>query len=316
MEERKSIKGYLLIFMSGVFWGFGGYFVTQMSKTGASSLMTAFSGHFFTLLPLLIYILVKKGKKGFKISKKGLLYSILLGALTKGIFKLANDTAVVSVGVATASILMYLAPVFTALMSMMFFKERLRGYQYIALILNLVGCILMVTGGKFEELNISGIGLALGILAGFLYALNTILGKVATSGDDPETMTFYMLLFSAITMGIFAKPWENLSLFGNSTFLFWGILNAVFTGLFANLLFLNGLSMNVDASKATIIASGEVVVATLTGVLLLSEKINFVGFLGIIIMLISIVLMNITIPIKPKEIADTNSSSVTPVESR
>ena len=289
--------------MSGVFWGLGGYLVTQMSNMGVSSLMTAFSGHFLALLPLLIYLLVKKGINGLKISRKGLLYSILLGALTKGIFKLANDTAVTLVGVSTASILMYLAPVFTAIMSMLFFKEKLRGYQHLAVLLNLIGCILMVTGGNFAELNISGLGLTLGAIAGFLYALNTIIGKVATGGDDPETMTFYMLLFSAITMGIFAKPWQHLALFTNSTFLFWAILNSMFTGMLANLLYLKGLPLNVDASKATIIASAEVVIATLSGVLLLSEKINFVGTFGIVIMLVSIVLMNVNIP-KKRDITD------------
>ncbi|MDR7855747.1 DMT family transporter [Tissierella sp.] len=304
MEKRRSLEGYLLVFISGVLWGLGGYFVTKMNNIGVSSLMTAFPGHFLALLPLLIYLLVKKGKNGLKISKKGLLYSILLGALTKGIFKLANDTAVTLVGVATASILMYLAPVFTAIMSMIFFKEKLRGYQHFALVLNLFGCILMVTGGNFAELNISGLGLTLGALAGFLYALTTIIGKVATSGDDPETMTFYMLLFSAITMGIFAKPWQHLDLFTNSTFLFWAILNSMTTGLMANLLYLKGLSMNVDASKATIITSAEVVVATLSGVFLLNEKINLVGYIGIAIMLVSIILMNITIPIKQKEITE------------
>lgn len=241
---------------------------------------------------------------GLKISKRGLLYSILLGALTKGIFKLANDTAVTLVGVAAGSILMYLAPVFTAIMSVIFFKERLRGYQHFAVLLNLVGCILMVTGGNFAELNISGLGLTLGVISGFLYALNTIIGKVATDGDDPETMTFYMLLFSAMATSIFAKPWQHLDLFTNSTFLFWAFLNSISTGLIANLLYLKGLSMGVDASKATIIASGEVVIATLSGVFLLNEKINFIGSFGIVIMLISIVLMNITIPTKQKEVTE------------
>lgn len=309
MEQRRSLQGYLLIFMSGVFWGLGGYFVTQMSNMGVSSLMTAFSGHFLAVVPLFVYILLKKGVNGLKISKKGLLYSILLGALTKGIFKLANDTAVTMVGVATASILMYLAPVFAAIMSMLFFKEKLRGYQHFAVLINLVGCILMVTGGNFTKLSISGLGLTLGAISGFLYAFNTILGKVATNGDDPETMTFYMLLFSAITMSIFAKPWQHVDLFMNSTFIFWALLNAMFTGMFANLLYLKGLSLNVDASKATIIASGEVVIATLSGVFLLNEKINIVGSFGIVIMLISIVLMNITIPIKQKEITENKAIS-------
>lgn len=303
MEKRKSLRGYLLIFLSGVFWGLGGYLVTQMSNMGVSALITAFSGHFLALLPLAFYLLVRKGISGLKISKKGLLYSIILGALTKGIFKLANDTAVTLVGVATSSILMYLAPVFTAIMSMVFFKEKLRVYQHFAVILNLIGCILMVSGGNFVELNISGLGLVLGVLSGFLYALTTIIGKVATGGDDPETMTFYMLLFSAITMGLFAKPWEHLELFTNSTFLFWALLNSMSTGLIANLLYLKGLGMNVDASKATIIASGEVIIATLSGVFLLNEKINLVGTVGIIIMLGSIVLMNINIPRK-KEVTE------------
>lgn len=300
MEKKSSLKGYFLIFTSGVLWGLGGYFVTQMSNMGVSSLMTAFPGHFLALLPLLIYLLMKKGVSGLKISKKGLMYSIILGALTKGIFKLANDTAISLVGVATASILMYLAPVFAAIMSMIFLNEKLKGYQHAALILNLAGCILMVTGGNFAELNISGLGLALGALSGFLYALTTIIGKVATGGDDPETMTFYMLLFSTITMGIFAKPWQHVELFMNSRFLFWAILNAMTTGLMANLLYLKGLSMNVDASKATIITSAEVVIATLSGVFLLGESISLVGYLGIGIMLVSIVLMNINIQKKPE----------------
>lgn len=162
----------------------------------------------------------------------------------------------------------------------------------------------MVTGGNFQQLNISALGLTLGVISGFLYGLNTILAKLATSGDDPETMTFYMLLFSAIAMSIFAKPWQNLDLFTNNTFLLWAFLNSMSTGLIANLLYLKGLSMNVDASKATIIASVEVVIATFSGILLLSEKINFLGLFGIVIMLLSIVLMNINIPIKQKEVTE------------
>ena len=177
MEKKRQLKGYILVAIAGSLWGIGGFFVAKMSETGASSLMTAFASHFLALPPLLIYLLATKGLKGLKISKKGLFFSILLGVLTKGIFKLALDTSITLVGVATSTILMYLAPVWTAIMAMIFFKEKLRGYQHFALVLNLLGCILMVTGGNFTDLNISGLGLALGLLAGFLYGLSTILGK-------------------------------------------------------------------------------------------------------------------------------------------
>lgn len=178
--KKSYLQGYLFIAIAGLLWGIGGFFVTKMSDIGASSLMTAFAGHSLALPPLLLYLLAKKGVEGLKISKKGLLYSILLGVLTKGIFKLALDTSMILVGVATSTILMYLAPVWTAIMAVIFFKEKLRGYQNFALVLNLIGCILVVTGGNITELNISGLGLALGLAAGFLYGLSTILGKVGT----------------------------------------------------------------------------------------------------------------------------------------
>lgn len=300
--ERKnsSLLGYTLVFASGFLWGLGGYFVLRMSAVGATPLITAFTGHFFAIIPLLVILLVTKGIDGLKISKKGFLYSILLGALTKGIFKLAGDTAITMIGVATLTILRYLAPFFTAVMLVIFFKKKLRGYQVIALGLNLLGCALMVTRGDFSTLNISVIGLALGVLVGFLYALNTIIGKVATSGDDPLTMAFYMIFFSMLTMAIFAQPWEHVELFQNKEFLFWALMNSVCTGLLGNIFFLRGLSMNVEASKVTIVTSIEVIVATLTGVLLLNEQINIAGFIGILFMIASIIGINIELPLKKK----------------
>lgn len=296
MEKRRHLQGYLLVALAGSLWGIGGFFVAKMSEIGASSLLTAFTGHFLALPPLLIYLLAKNGLDGLKISKKGLLFSILLGALTKGIFKLSLDTSMTLVGIATSTILMYLAPVWTAIMAVIFFKEKLRGYQNIALILNLMGCFLMVTGGNFTELKISGLGLALGLAAGFLYGLSTILGKLGTSEDDSVTMAFYMFLFSSLTTAMFARPWEHLDLIANGSFLFWSTLGAVLSGTLANVFFFKGLSFGIDASKTTIVASIEVIVATLAGVFLLNEKINLVGYIGIVIMLGSIVLMNVNVP--------------------
>lgn len=163
MMEKRYLKGYLYVAIAGSLWGIGGFFVTKMSETGASSLMTAFAGHFLALPSLLIYLLAKKGIGGLKISKKGLMVSILLGVLTKGIFKLCLDTSMILVGIATATILMYLAPVWTAIMALIFFREKLRGYQYFALALNIIGCLLVVTGGNLTELNISGLGLVLSL---------------------------------------------------------------------------------------------------------------------------------------------------------
>ena len=143
------------------------------------------------------------------------------------------------VGVATSTILMYLAPVWTAIMAIIFFKEKLKGYQVFALALNLFGCALMVTGGNFAELNISGLGLALGLIAGFLYGLSTILGKIGTSGDDSVTMAFYMLLFSSLATA-FCKTMEQCGAVCKRRILFWSFTGAGLSGTVANILFFKG----------------------------------------------------------------------------
>lgn len=300
-KKQSSAKlGYLLIFLAGAGWGTGGVWITQMGRLGASSLMTGFTGHLFALPMLAIAILLTLGKSGFKISKRGLLFSIIMGVVTKGFFKMAYDTTISTIGVSTGAVLLYTAPVFVAILSMLVFREKLYRNNYIALAMNLIGVFLMVTLGNFSSLNIAPLGLLLGLISAFLHASNTIMAKISGSADDSLSMAFYVLVFSTITQGIFAQPWTdtNMALLTSGSFLFWAIINALITGALANLFYLKGLSTNIDASKAPIISSVEVIVASLMGVILFGEGMNWVGLLGIGLMLGSIYLMNM----KPKEL--------------
>lgn len=312
MKENKSLLGYLLIFLAGSMWGTGGFFVTQMTNLGASSFMTGFTAHLFALLPLLLVILFTKGSQGLKISKRGLVFAILMGILTKGFFKMAYDTTVSRLGVSTGAVLLYTSPVFVAIMSTIFFKEKLRANNYLALALNLIGVFLMVTLGNFSSLNIAPLGIMLGLLAAFLHASNTIMAKLATTGDDPLTTTFYMLFFSSITQAFVAQPWTaaNMNLLTNPEFLTWAILNAVITGAIANLAYLKGMSTRIDASKAPVISSVEVIVASLMGVIVFNESMNIVGVIGITLMLLSIALMNMSPKAKKAVATDTVESLI------
>lgn len=261
---------------------------------GASSLLTGFTAHFFALPFLAIAILAVLGPKGFKISKRGLLFAAIMGIVTKGFFKIAYDTAISTVGVSTSAVLLYTAPVFVAIMSMLFFKEKLQANNYLALAMNLIGVFLMVTLGNLSNFNVAPLGIALGLTAAFLHASNTIIAKLAGDRDDSLTMAFYMLLFSSIIQGIISQPWSaaNMTLLTNGSFLFWAVINAFISGAFSNLLYLKGMSTNIDASKAPVISSVEVIVATVMGVLIFSEPINWSGVAGMMLMLTSIYLMN------------------------
>lgn len=292
--KSKINFGYLLVFLAGAGWGTGGIYITNMTQMGASSLLTGFTGHVFALPIIAVAILLTKGFKGFKVSVQGLLFALVMGVVTKGFFKMAYDTSIATVGLSTAAVVLYTAPVFAAILSMIVFKEKLHANNYLALAMNLSGVFLMVTLGNFSKLNVEPFGVVLGFTAAFLHASNTIMAKISGDSEDPLTMTFYMLLFSTITQGIFSQPWsaKNVALFMDTKFLFWALANAVVTGAMANLFYLKGMSMNIDASKAPVISSVEVIVATLLGVVMFNESMNWVGVLGIILMLASIYIMN------------------------
>lgn len=128
-------------------------------------------------------------------------------------------------------------------------------------------------------------------------ACATIITKLAAAEDDPITMTFYMLLVSSIILGITAQPWkaENLALFAQASFLILAVLLGLLTGAIGNVCYFKGMATNIDASKAPVIASVDVIVATLIGTIAFSEAMNGIGVIGIALIFISILLMN-----KPK----------------
>lgn len=291
-EERSKYLGYIFVAIAGACWGTGGLFVENLSSLGASAGVVAFNSQIFALIPMGIILFLKDGVDGFRISKNALFHTFILGSVSKGLFKLTYDTSITLVGVAMGSILLYLSPLFVAIMSVIFFKEKIGTPQKVALFLTIIGCFLMVTGGDLSNLNVSPLGIVLGITAAFLYATSSIVGRYATDGVNPITAAFYMLVFSTLTLLPITQPWTMSSLYTGSSFFFQSLLYGVVTGVLANVFFLTGLSMGISPSRATIFTSLEVVVATLIGVLLFNEFLNVVGLIGIGLMLVSIVLVN------------------------
>lgn len=298
---KRAWMGYVLIAIAGALWGTGGTFVRILSEYGVPSYFISFLGHVFTLLPLALILLVRSGKQGFSITRRGLMFAIIIGAIGKGLFVLVYNQSITLVGVSTASVLLYLSPLFTTLMSVAFLNGKVKGHHILALAMNLLGCVMVVTRGQLSTLTISGIGLALGLLSAFIYALTTILGKIGTSQDDPITMTFYMMATSSLFTFPFAQPWLYMEYLFDGRFLTYALLYALLPNLLANMANLAGLSMNVEPGRASVVASIEIVVANLLAVVVLNEPMNGVGVLGVLILFSSIVLMNVSKRLQAKQ---------------
>lgn len=290
--ESSEIIGYVMIFAAGILWGTIGLYVKLLSGVGASTTLIAFMRLFTGFWILVPVMLCMGGIKMFKIDKNGLKHCLMLGLLSQALFNYCYIISIGSVGVATASILLYTAPVFVCIMSRIIFKEQIGKLKIFALLINIVGCFLMVTGGSLSNFKISVLGIFSGIAAAFLYSLVTIIGKIASGSIHPFTVVFYSFLFGWLTLGIISAPWESIATVSGLKFWMYSFGYGLIPTVGSYLLYMGGLKKKVEISKVPIIASVETVVATLIGVIVFKEKLNIINVLGIIILLSSIVIMN------------------------
>lgn len=269
MKHKKEFFRYIEILCAGVAWALGGLYNKKLTAIFSDPKTASFYSQVFALIALFLFLLLNGKKFGFKIDKRTLFFTIIYGVFTKGVLKVAYDSAIFLTGIATTTILVYTAPIFAFVMSMIFFREKANLRKTCAVILNVIGCALVVTRGNFTSLDVDKLGLILGLLCGFFYALSTI-----------------------ITIFPIAKPWATTAEISNLPYIKNAIIYGAICVALPNCLMLDGLSKGVDASKAPILSSVEVIVASLIGAIMFSEEINIPAILGVVVILSSIVIMN------------------------
>lgn len=194
MTNKKRLS-FVFIILAGICWGTSPVFVHYLAPYGFTSLhMTAVRGT-VSFICMLIYVAVVD-RKLFKVRLKDLFLYAFIGLTLFGT-AFCYYSAMQMTSTATAVVLMYTAPIYVMLFSVLFLGEKFSRFKLIALILMLVGCCLVsgiITGLK---LNIPGI--LVGILTSFVYAAYNVLTKISMQKKlEPVTVTLYSFVFMSI----------------------------------------------------------------------------------------------------------------------
>ena len=285
-------KGYGLVFLAGILWGSIGVFVKIMADAGASAELTSFLRLASATLILLPLCIAKFGLKGLLIDRKTLVVSVFLGVFCLGCCSVLYCLAIEHVGVGISAVLMNSAPVFTFLFSLAIFKEQPHIFKVAAIMLCVVGCTLAATNGELSLASLSLVGIIAGIGAGFCYGLTSVVGKLGIGNSNPYCMTMYSTLFATLLLSFWIQPWQGMSGL-NETILIAGLLFGLIPTVMAYLVYYRGVDKIKENSKIPVIASVETVVALFLGVALFGETIGALSWLGIGLVLISILLMNV-----------------------
>ena len=167
--KSASVQGCLLVFLSGVLWGTIGLFVKELERAGSAPELTSLLRILFAFLIMAAACCVKYGTRALIVDKKTLLACALLGLVCHGLYNIFYSLAVTMAGVSVSAVLLNIAPVFTLLFSALLFGEKLVWSKFLAIALNIAGCVLTATNGQFDVRLLSLMGILCGVGAGLCY---------------------------------------------------------------------------------------------------------------------------------------------------
>ncbi len=294
----RKIKGYLYVAIAGILWSTIGLFGNNLMSVGLTPEQVSFARLLLGCLILVMYSLIKNPNL-LKISKKGILYSIALGFICQALYNYCYFNAIEKVGVSTSAVLLYTvstsavllytSPLFLAILSKIIYQEKLTKNKIVSLAICFIGAILVVTGGKFDFVGLDTLGVMMGIISAIAYSLMPIINKNALKENESITLTMYGFLFGAIFMLPLANIGEFGTYIGNTTVLINLILLALLPAAMAYIFYVDGISQGIELSIAGVVASTELVFASIIGWIVLGEEFSLIKLFGLILMIISTV---------------------------
>ena len=283
---------YLLIVVAAVLWGSIGLFSKIAGNRGFTPIDICFIRSLFSVIILGIFFSIKD-RNIFKLkSIVDLKYFVGTGIISFSLYNWSYIAAIKETSMGVAAILLYTAPSIIMILSVFLFHEKITRIKILVIIITFIGC-MMVTGIFEGENIISWKGFLYGILSGIGYGLYSIFGKYALQKYSSVTVVFYTFLMSTFLFCVIGKPIIIISKINESQSWIFIVSFALFSAAIPYILYTKGLS-KIEASKASIIANIEPVVAAIIGICVFSEEINFLKILGIILVLGAVCIINMT----------------------
>jgi drug/metabolite transporter (DMT)-like permease len=279
-------KGILAVIIGSIFLGSIGIFV-RMADSSLLPMTQSFGRIFTAFIVITIFNILRKEIKSetFKISKKDMSLFILNGLVGFSLMAAAFTLSVLHTTITNAYFLLYTAPVFAAVFSVIFLKEKLRSYIYTSILISIVGLFFLFNPTNLtQNLNGNLFGLLTGISFGSYFVITSQLGKRYSS----STITFWTQLFGSLGLFplifVFDKPTNiSISLTDWMPVILAGII--VFFGYWL----LNYGLTKIKATTGSVLSLFEPLSAIVYGIIFFSESLSSNTIVGACLVLTSII---------------------------
>ena len=297
LQNKSSLSAILCVIAASVLWGTTGTasaFIPDISPLAVGAFSMGVGG----------VLLVLNAKNDLLSDRQKLLSKpslLFIGSLCVAIYPLAFYSSMRLAGVAIGTVISIAsAPFFTVIMERLIGNKRVISRWMVSFIFGVVGVILL-TLGKTQYLDINAqannriLGVFLGLVAGLTYATYSWSARqMIENGVNSKSAMASMFGLSAILL------LPSLLLTGGNLFLdakhiSVALYLAIAPMFFGYLLFGQALR-EIEASKATLITLLEPIVATILAIIIIGETFSPIGWLGMSLMIICLLLQVIKTP--------------------
>ena len=291
MKTRNSLLGTVLVVLAAACWSVIGLFVRALGAAGLGVWEITLIRMGVGLLAMTVYLLLFH-RDLLHIRIRDLWCFAGAGILSLLFMNYCYNQAVQLTSLALAGTLLYTAPTFVMLMSLVFFHERMTGRKLLCLFLAFVGCAL-VSGIARGRLSLKPAALLLGLGSGLSYALYSIFSRFALyRGYNSWTISFYSFVFCTLGCAVFSRPaMIAVAAAARPSLLVPMALLGLITGFAAFVLYTNGLRF-LETGRASVIASLELVFGAIVGVIAYGESVGADAAAGIALILIAVAVLS------------------------
>lgn len=262
------------------------YVMTRLIQSDISAGTLGFTRYFVASCLLLILIFAKNIKPP---DWKDTPWFIAAGASGFSIYMLIFNYGASLVSAATSSIIIACAPVITALLARVFFREKLNLRKWAAICIEFIGIIVLVMTGSSVTINIGVLWL---LLAALLLSVYNILQRKLSRKYSPLQTSIYSIFAGTIMLSIFTptaiKELPRLT----RTNLIYLLILCVFSSAVAYVTWTEALGRAEKTSTVTNYMFITPFLAALLGFILAKETLAAQTILGGIIILTGAFLFN------------------------
>jgi drug/metabolite transporter (DMT)-like permease len=287
---KNKPAGYLKPLLATIFWGIS--FIA--TKTALDELTPLMIIMFRLLLGIsFLTVLALYTKKDFSIKLKQHAYILLLAGIA--VFHLwIQVTGLQYTSAANTGWIIGTAPIFIAIMGVIFFKEKINLRQAAGIVIAFTGLFLLISKGDFTSIDfISNKGDFLVLASSFTWGVYSIVNKKISFTYPPLMTILYLFIMMAILILPVTANKETLYNLEHLSSTGW--ISILFLGIFCSgisyVLWAQSLK-DMDSSKVGAFLYFEPFVTVISAWIFLHENITIIMIISGIIIVLGVIIVN------------------------